>query len=188
MKKVLSLVLMMGLFSAPVCSAAASADQLVQMVKGNTTLDSLCVAVYETVKADTTKAVDVFKAVMGAKDSWTATETYAVLRSVMLASPSLEQGFIEGAKAGGNVGGSYTPSVISAPGYQLFSLLCTMPQTQAVASVVTQGVAGSSVTGGQAAGSGVTTETYVPTVPAVPTPPDEEYPVIPTPPPTSADN
>ena len=100
MKKALLVLLIAGLFSGGVCNAAVTSAQLAKMAQksSKTPLDALCLAVYEAVKADESKAVDIFKSVMSQRDTWTATETYAILRSILLASPALEQGFVQNAK------------------------------------------------------------------------------------------
>ena len=171
MKKILFALVLAGVFSG-VMSYAASETQLAKMAQkeAKTPLDALCVAVYEAVKADTTKAVDVFKTVMMQRDSWTATETYSILRSILLASPDLEHGFVQNAAAYNNNPGSYMPTAVDSLGYQLLSTLYTIPQTQPVASVVTQGVMGSTITG-TSVGSGVSSdslESYVPNAPSTP--------------------
>lgn len=133
-------------------------------------IDALCMAVYEAVKNDASKAVDIFKSVMMQRDTWSATDTYAILRSVLLADPSLEAGFVQNAAQYNNQPGSYTPVAVDSMGYQLFSALHTLPQTQPVAGTVAQGVFGSTITG-QPAGNGVTSdslESYVPNAPATP--------------------
>lgn len=170
MKKALLVLLIAGLFSGGVCNAAVTSAQLAKMAQksSKTPLDALCLAVYEAVKADESKAVDIFKSVMSQRDTWTATETYAILRSILLASPALEQGFVQNAAAYNNNPGSYVPVAVDSLGYQLLSTLYTIPQTQPVASVVAQGVVGSTITG-QAVGNGITSdslEAFVPNAPA----------------------
>lgn len=170
MKKTLFIILLAGLFSGSVSCAAVAGAQLEKMAQeeSNTPLDVLCMAVYEAVKADESKAVDIFKSVMEQRESWTATETYAILRSILLASPSLEQGFVQNAKAYNDNPGSYVPVAVDSLGYQLLSTLYTIPQTQPVASVVAQAVVGSTITG-QSVGSGISSdslEAFVPNAPA----------------------
>lgn len=186
MKKVLSMILLAGVLSGPVFSADVNIPGLAAMAqaKSGVSIDKLSLAVYEAVKAQPNKAADIFRSVMSQRSSWNVTETYAVLRSVLLASPSLEASFVQGVAS--YQGGSYDASVVASSGYQLVTTLFTMPQTQSVAAAVAQGVVGSAVTGRAAAGNGVsesTLEAYVPTAPAAP-----EYSVTPTPPPTSANN
>lgn len=170
MKKTLLVILLAGLFSCGVSHAAVANAQLAKMAQkeSKTPLDVLCMAVYEAVKADETKAVDVFKTVMSQRETWTATETYAILRSILLASPALEYGFVQNVAAYNNNPGSYAPVAVDSLGYQLLSTLYTMPQTQPVASVVVQGVVGSTITG-KPVGNGVSSdslESYVPNAPA----------------------
>ena len=115
-----------------------------------------------------------------------ATETYSVLRSVLLAAPSLEDGFVANAQAYNNNPGSYVPVAVESAGYQLLATLYTMPQTQPVAGTVAQGVAATTITG-TSAGNGVSSdslESFVPNAPA--TTPEED--VLVTPPATSALN
>lgn len=143
---------------------------VVQMAKKDSkvSIDALCMAVYEAVKADSSKAVDIFKSVMMQRDTWSATETYSILRSILLAAPSLEQGFVQNAAEYNNQPGSYTPVAVDSMGYQLLSALYTLPQTQPVAATVAQGVAGSTITG-SSVGSGITSdsmESYVPNAPS----------------------
>ena len=143
---------------------------VVQMAKKDSkvSIDALCMAVYEAVKADSSKAVDIFKSVMMQRDTWSATETYSILRSILLAAPSLEQGFVQNAAEYNNHPGSYTPVAVDSMGYQLLSTLYTLPQTQPVAGTVAQGVAGSTITG-SSVGSGITSdsmESYVPNAPS----------------------
>ena len=205
MKKTLIAIMLAG----AVCSAAphhggglrgghdgSRHGRVVQMAQKDSgaSFDALCVAVYEAVKADPNSAVDIFKSVMMQRESWSATETYSVLRSVLLASPALEDGFVANAHAYNNNPGSYVPVHVESMGYQLLATLYTMPQTQPVAGTVAQGVAATTITG-EPAGSGITSsgmEVVVPNAPAV-TPEQEEqekedYPVTPTPPPVSPNN
>ena len=185
MKKVLSIILLAGVFAGPVMAEGAGFSDVVAMAqkKSGTSLDALSMAVYELTKAQPSKAAEIFQSVMSQRESWSVTETYAVLRSILLASPTLESSFVQGAAA--YEGGSYAPSVVSSQGYQLLSALYTMPQTQPVASAVVQGVIGSAVAG-RAAGNGVSAQVLDAYVPAAPSAP--EYTVTPTPPPTSANN
>lgn len=187
MKKVLSIVLLAGVLAGSVYAAGADMAAVTSLAqeKSGATLDKLSLAVYEAVKAQPNKAVEIFQGVMTQRSNWSVTETYAVLRSVLLASPSLESGFVQSVAA---YQGSYDVASVSSMGYQLLSALYTMPQTQSVAAAVVQGVVGSSVAG-RAAGNGVSQSVlnaYVPTAPSAPDAP--EYPVTPTPPPTSANN
>ena len=174
MKKTLYAVLLTCACAGPLVYAAPQQGghrgDVVQMAKKDSkvSIDALCMAVYEAVKADSSKAVDVFKSVMMQRDTWTATDTYAILRSVLLAAPHLEQGFVQNAAEYNNHPGSYTPVAVDSMGYQLLSALYTLPQTQPVAGTVAQGVMGSTITG-TAAGSGITSdsmESYVPNAPS----------------------
>lgn len=185
MKKMLSVILLAGVFAGPVFAEESSVSAAVAMAqsKSGVSIDKLSLAVYEAVKAQPGKAVEIFQSVMSQRTSWSVTETYAVLRSVLLASPSLESSFVQSAAS--YQAGGYSSSVASSAGYQLLAALYSMPQTQSVAATVVQGVVGSSVTG-RAAGNGVSQsalDAYVPAAPSAP-----EYPVTPTPPPTSANN
>ncbi len=185
MKKVLSVILLAGMLSGTVCAEEASLSSVSAMAQKSSgaSLDALSMAVYEFVKAQPNQAVEVFQSVMQQRQSWSVTETYAILRSVLLAAPSLESGFIRSAATYQN--GAEGAGLAASQGYQLLSSLYTMPQTQSVAAAVVQGVVGSAVAG-RAAGNGVSAEAldaYVPTAPSAP-----EYSVLPTPPPTSANN
>lgn len=191
MKKILVAILLAGVLAGNTCLAAPAMEQVAKMAQKNSgsSLDELCLAVYEMVKSSPDSAVDVFKSVMMQRDSWTATEVYSVLRSVLLAAPSLEEGFVANAHAYNNNPGSYAPQAVESAGYQLLSTLYTMPQTLPVAGTVAQGVAATTITG-STTGNGVSSdslESYVPNAPAV-TPEQEEYPVLPTPPPYSPNN
>ena len=188
MKKMLSMLLIAGMIAGTVSCAAADVTQLTKMAQkeSKTPLDQLCMAVYEAVKADASSAVDVFKSVIMQRDSWTATETYSILRSVLLAAPNLEAGFVTHAPKFNNAPGSYTPEAVEHSGYQLLSALYTLPQTQPVAGTVTQGVLGSTITG-KAAGSGVSSDPTEATAPTAPSG-SPSYIVLPTPGSTSANN
>lgn len=186
MKKVLSVILLAGMFAGAVHAEEASLSSVSAMAQKSSgvSLDALSMAVYELVKAQPNKAVEVFQNVMQQRQSWSVTETYAILRSVLLASPSLEAGFVRSAAT--YQSSSDGAGIAATQGYQLLAALYTMPQTQSVAATVVQGVVGSSVSAAAAAGNGVSAEVleaYVPTAPSAP-----EYSVIPTPPPTSANN
>lgn len=176
------MVLLAGLLAGPMYAADYGKVTAMAQAGSGATLDALSMAVYEAVKANPNSAVEVFQNVMQQRRSWSVTETYAILRSVLLASPALESSFLENASV-------YQKSSTAASGtlgYQLVASLYTMPQTQGVASAVVQGVVGSSVAVGRAAGNGVSSaalNTYVPAPPAAP-----EYTVTPTPPPTSVNN
>ena len=175
MKKILSIIMLAGMLTGTVSAADVQSVASMAAASSGVSIDTLSVAVYEAVKANPESAVDVFRAVMGKRSSWSVTETYAILRSVLLASPSLESNFVQAATGG----------QASTLGQQLLAALSSMPQTSSVAATVVQGVVGSSVAG-RAAGNGVSQsalEAYVPAAPSAP-----EYTVTPTPPPTSANN
>ena len=175
MKKVLSMILLAGVLSGPVYAADVQSVAAMAATSG-VSIDALSMAVYEVVKADPQSAVEVFRAVME-KRNGSVTETYAVLRAVLLASPSLESEFVKAASSPQTVG--------STLGQQLLETLYSMSQTSAVATTVVQGVVGSS-----SVGNGVPSAALDAYVPAVPTAPSAspEYTVTPTPPPTSANN
>ncbi len=175
MKKVLSMILLAGVLSGPVYAADVQSVAAKAATSG-VSIDALSMAVYEAVKADPQSAVEVFRAVME-KRNGSVTETYAVLRAVLLASPSLESEFVKAASSPQTVG--------STLGQQLLETLYSMSQTSAVATTVVQGVVGSS-----SVGNGVPSAALDAYVPAVPTAPSAspEYTVTPTPPPTSANN
>lgn len=185
MKKTLMAILLAGVFVGNVSVAAPSTEQVTKMAQKNSgiSFDALCVAVYEAVKAEPNNAVEIFKSVMMQRESWSATETYSVLRSVLLAAPALEEGFVTNAQAYNNNPGSYVPVAVESMGYQLLATLYTMPQTQPVAGTVAQGVAATTITGAST-GNGISSdsmESYVPNAPAV-TPEQEEEELIPVPP------
>lgn len=185
MKKTLMAILLAGVFVGNVSVAAPSTEQVTKMAQKNSgiSFDALCVAVYEAVKAEPNNAVEIFKSVMMQRESWSATETYSVLRSVLLAAPALEEGFVTNAQAYNNNPGSYVPVAVESMGYQLLATLYTMPQTQPVAGTVAQGVAATTITG-TSTGNGISSdsmESYVPNAPAV-TPEQEEEELIPVPP------
>ncbi len=186
MKKVLSMILLAGVFAGPVLSAETTPSGAAALAASGASIDKLSLAVYEAVKAQPDKAADIFQGVMSQRSNWSVTDTYAVLRSVLLASPSLEGAFVQSATA--YQSGGYDVATVNSTAYQLLNALYTMPQTQAVASSVVQGVVGSTVSG-RAAGNGVSQsllEAYVPAAPSAPEAP--EYTVVPTPPPTSSNN
>ena len=185
MKKTLMAILLAGVFVGNVSVAAPSTEQVTKMAQKNSgiSFDALCVAVYEAVKAEPNNAVEIFKSVMMQRESWSATETYSVLRSVLLAAPALEEGFVTNAQAYNNNPGSYVTVAVESMGYQLLATLYTMPQTQPVAGTVAQGVAATTITG-TSTGNGISSdsmESYVPNAPAV-TPEQEEEELIPVPP------
>lgn len=178
-------ILLAGVFVGNVSVAAPPTEQVTKMAQKNSgiSFDALCVAVYEAVKAEPNNAVEIFKSVMMQRESWSATETYSVLRSVLLAAPALEEGFVTNAQAYNNNPGSYVPVAVESMGYQLLATLYTMPQTQPVAGTVAQGVAATTITG-TSTGNGISSdsmESYVPNAPAV-TPEQEEEELIPVPP------
>lgn len=180
------MILFAGVCAGPVVAADVATVTTMAQQGSGVTLDKLSLAVYEAVKAQPDKAVDIFRGVISQRSNWSVTETYAVLRSVLLAAPGLEAGFVQGADSFST--GGYTAAAIDTMGSQLLASLYTMPQTHSVAAAVVQGVVGSS-TVARAAGNGVsqqTIEAYVPAAPSAPVVP--EYPVTPTPPPTSANN
>ena len=116
MKKVLSIILLAGVFASPVMAEEKGFSDVVAMAqkKSGVSLDALSMAVYELTKAQPTKAVEIFQSVIAQRENWSVTETYAVLRSVLLASPSLEASFVQGAAA--YEGGSYDAAVVSSQG------------------------------------------------------------------------
>ncbi len=192
MKKVLTFILLGGFLAAPVFSedAALSKVTALAQAKSGTSVDALSLAVYEAVKAQPAKAVEVFQSVMAQRANWSVTETYAILRSVLLASPTLEAGFVQVASVyQGASTSAYNLSAVDSLGGQLLVALYTMPQTQAVAATVVQGVVGSASVG-RVAGNGVSLDALNAYVPVAPTNPgvEPEYSVTPTPPPTSVNN
>ena len=114
MKKMLSVILLAGVFAGPVFAEESSVSAAVAMAqsKSGVSIDKLSLAVYEAVKAQPGKAVEIFQSVMSQRTSWSVTETYAVLRSVLLASPSLESSFVQSAAS--YQAGSYSSSVASS--------------------------------------------------------------------------
>lgn len=182
MKKLLSLVLLAGMLAAPVYAETEAMAKVTAMAKADSgaTMDALSMAVYECVKAEPSQAVAVFKGVIDQRASWSATETYAILRAVLLANPSLESGFVQSAESYANgVTGSDDAALLVAALYETES-------TQSVAAAVVQGVAGSSSVARAASGNGVSSavlEAYVPAAPVVP-----EFEVPSTPLPTSPNN
>ena len=133
MKKVLSVILLAGMFAGTVYAEEASLSSVSAMAQeaSGASLDALSMAVYELVKAQPSQAVEVFQSVMQQRQTWSVTETYAILRSVLLAAPSLESGFVQSAAT--YQSSSAGTGLTSSQGYQLLSSLYTMPQTQAVA-------------------------------------------------------
>lgn len=191
MKKILSLILAAGMLSGVATAAAPDVSQVAKMAQkdSDVSIEALCMAVYEAVKANPDAAVDVFKEVMMQRESWNATDTYAILRSVLLAAPALEDGFVKNAPAYNNNPGSYEVVAVDSVGYQLLAALYTLPQTQPVAGTVAQAVLAGTVTG-TSVGSGVSSdalEGFVPNAPNT-TPEQDLYPVIPTPGPVSPNN
>lgn len=182
MKKLLSLILLAGVLSAPVYAETAALTKVADMAKPDSgvSMDALSMAVYDCVKAQPDAAVEIFANVIKQRPSWSATETYAILRSVLLAAPALEAGFVQGAE-------SYTNGVTgSDDGARLVAALYESVQTQAVAAAVVQGVVGAGSVARAATGNGVPAavlEAYVPAAPSVPT-----FDVSPTPGPTSPNN
>ncbi len=179
------------MLSGVTSAAAPDVAQVAKMAQkdSDVSIEALCMAVYELVKANPESAVDAFKTVMMQRDSWNATDTYAVLRSVLLAAPELEAGFVRNAPAYNNNPGSYETVAVDSIGYQLLAALYTLPQTQPVAGTVAQAVVAGTVTG-HSAGSGVSSdalEAYVPNAPNT-TPEQDPYPAIPTPGPVSPNN
>ena len=176
MKKILSMILLAGMLSGPMY-AASEQDVAALAAKTDISIDALSVAVYEAVKASPQSAVVVFETVMKQRATWSVTETYAVLRAVLLASPSLESSFVQAATG--------SRSAADAQGLVLLNALYA--QAGSAASAVVQGVVGSSTA---VAGNGVSAAALNAYVPAPPTVSSSapEYTVTPTPPMTSVNN
>lgn len=172
------MIMLAGMLAGPMYAADLATVTTMAGSKSGVSLDALSVAVYEVVKASPQSAVEVFQTVMKQRGTWSVTETYAILRAVLLASPSLESGFVQAASA--------PQAGSSTLGQQLYDVLCSMPETASVASTVVQGVVGSSVAARSGAAVSVT-DAYVPAPPTVPSV-SPEYTVTPTPPPTSVNN
>ena len=172
------MIMLAGVLAGPMYATDLATVTTMARPSSGVSLDALSVAVYEAVKASPQRAVEVFQEVMKQRETWSVTETYAILRAVLLASPSLESGFVQAASS--SQGGAATL------GQQLYEVLCSMPETASVATTVVQGVVGSSVVvhGGVSAAA---MEAYVPMPPTVSSS-SPEYTVTPTPPPTSANN
>ena len=175
MKKVLSMVLLAGVLSGSVYAADVQSVAAVAATSG-VSIDALSVAVYEAVKASPQDAVTVFESVMKQRESWSVTETYAVLRAVLLASPSLESSFVQAVTGSQSSAGTQGQMLLSA----------LYEKSGSVAAAVVQGVVGSSVAAVNAGASAVM-DAYVPVPPTVSSS-TPEYSVTPTPPPTSSNN
>ncbi len=187
MKKVLCAILFAGIVAGPVFSAETASSVAVMAKAGSkVSIDKLSLAVYEVVKAEPSKAVDVFCAVMAQREKWSVTDAYAILRAVLLAAPELEVSFVQAASV--HQGGAYDTRVVGSSGYQLLTSLYAMPQVQAVADAVVQGVVGSSkiMRPTRVGVPQKVLDAYA--YPTTPAPVDPEYPVTPTPPPTSSNN
>lgn len=178
-------MLLAGVLTGSVFSAKAEVAGVVAMAQpeSGVSIDKLSLAVYDAVKAQPNKAVDIYLSVVSQRSSWSVTETYALIRSVLLAAPHMEAEFIHAAAE--SIENGSTVVSVENQGGELLSYLYNMAQTKAVADAVVQGVIGSALSV-RAAGNGISQsylEAYIPAPPVAP-----EYPVTPTPPPTSANN
>lgn len=179
MKKVLSMILLAGFCVGPVTAGEVGYETVASMAQegSGVPIDQLCMAVYNTVKAMPDKAVDIFQTVITQRNSWTATEVYAILRAVLLAAPGVDAEFVRGVETYQASGYKTFPS--DTEGAKLLSTLYTLPHTNPVATAVVQGVIGNAAAK-PSTGNGVFQGRYEAYIPV--------FPVTPTPPPTSFNN
>ncbi len=84
---------LLALNAEPVFAAGAALDKAVAMAAADSgaELSDICLAVYEATLENPAEADQIFSDVLAQRENWTSGEVYAILRSVLLADPQLEQ-------------------------------------------------------------------------------------------------
>lgn len=175
MKKFLSMILLAGMLAGPLYGAG----QADWASMADAPVDKLSMAVYNAVKENPDEAAEIVKKIAESSTAWDVSRAYAVLRAVLLASPSLESGFTQSAAAylsSGQIAGTGT-----IQGSELVNAL--VAADAGVAAAVMQSVTGAvatMITGPVTKHDGANEDASMPVVPI--------FPVTPTPSPTSPNN
>lgn len=85
----LAFALLLGVSAAPLMAATPAWDEAVALSAQDSeaSLADLCNAVYKAAKEDVSKSAALYETVLAQRTNWTASECYAVLRSILLAFP-----------------------------------------------------------------------------------------------------
>lgn len=88
-KTYLAITLMMGAVMAPVQAAGPAWDEAVALSAHNSkvSMADLCNAVYKAAKESPNDVAKLYEAVLSRRTNWTASQCYAILRSILLALP-----------------------------------------------------------------------------------------------------
>ena len=175
MKKFLSMILLAGMLAGPLYGAG----QADWASMADAPVDKLSIAVYNAVKANPDEAADILKKIAENSAVWDVSRAYAVLRAILLASPSLESEFTQSAAAylrSGEIAGAGT--------IESSNLVKALVAADAgVAAAVMQsftGAVATMITGPVTKYDGANEDVSMPVVPI--------FPVTPTPSPTSPNN
>ena len=95
MKKFLSMILLAGMLAGPLYGEG----QADWASMADAPVDKLSIAVYNAVKENPDGSAEIVKKIAESSTAWDVSRAYAVLRAVLLASPSLESGFTQSAAA-----------------------------------------------------------------------------------------
>lgn len=99
MKVMLSLAMALvgGLFALPVQAAGPMLDKAVALaaVDSKASLDAICLASYEAAKEAPNELDVVFESILSQRTTWKASETYAIMRAILMARPDLLQNLSE---------------------------------------------------------------------------------------------
>ena len=89
----LAMALVGGLFALPVQAAGPMLDRAVELaaVDSKASLDSICSAAYEAAKEAPNELDAVFESILSQRTTWKASETYAIMRAILMARPDLAQ-------------------------------------------------------------------------------------------------
>ncbi len=93
---------LLGLVSAASVEAASPEREKAMELSApssKSSLGNICLAVYKAVKAEPTKASDIFGEVISQRTTWKASEVTAIFRSVLMARPDLGSAFAKFARA-----------------------------------------------------------------------------------------
>ena len=84
-----------GLFAFPVQAAGPMLDKAVSLaaVDSSASLDSICSAAYEAAKEAPNELDAVFESILSQRTTWKASETYTIMRAILMARPDLMQNF-----------------------------------------------------------------------------------------------
>ena len=84
-----------GLFALPVQAVGPMLDKAVELaaVDSKASLDSICSAAYEAAKEAPNELDAVFESILSQRTTWKASETYAIMRAILMARPDMAQNF-----------------------------------------------------------------------------------------------